>query len=301
MTAEAISPPPQQPLGAERLIAALRQHWPLVLGFAAMAIPTLVTAGRETWSTELGAHGPIVLATGIWLLFQARGAMFADARPASMAIIIPGLLVAVPLYALARALDLLVLEAGAVYIVMLLIAARMIGLRSLIRNFFPFFYLAFLIPLPGWVLDSLTSPLREFVSMVSTGMLHAVGYPIAREGITIYIAQYQMLVEDACSGMNSLVGLTAISLFYIYVLHSASWRHSLALLIAVIPIAILANIIRVVGIILLTYYFGDAVGQGVLHVTTGMVLFAIALMLVFAWDSLLQRFAGRWLNREKAA
>ena len=128
------------------------------------------------------------------------------------------------------------------------------------------------------------------MSQAVAAALGGVGYPVARVGVTIYVAQYQLLVEDACSGMNSLIGLVAISLFYIYLLRNASWKYSLFLICLVIPIAILANIIRIVILVLLTYFFGNAVAQGFLHETAGMVLFGTSLLLVFVIDNLISRF-----------
>jgi exosortase len=136
-------------------------------------------------------------------------------------------------------------------------------------------------------MDRLTAPLKVFVSYVTTGGLQLLGIPVFREGVTLMVAQYQLLVEDACSGMNSMTGLVAISLFYIYLLRNASWRYSLLLVALVIPIAIVANIIRVATLVLLTFYFGDAVAQGFLHMAAGLLLFTSALLLVFLVDNLL--------------
>src|ERR1700759_5111010 len=102
--------------------------------------------------------------------------------------------------------------------------------------------------------------------------------PVSREGVTIHVGAYQLLVEDACSGMNSLIGLTAISLFYIYLLRGASARYAGVLTLFVIPIAIVGNILRIMILVLLTYFFGDAVAQGFAHFTAGIFLFAIALV-----------------------
>jgi exosortase len=157
----------------------------------------------------------------------------------------------------------------------------------MLKHWFPLFYLVFAIPPPGYLVTELTAPLKQFVSYVATSGLHAVGFPVEREGVVIIIAQYQLLVEDACSGMNSLIGLTAISLMYIYLMHGSSWRYSLLLLCFVIPIAIVANVIRIVILVLLTYYFGDRVAQSFLHMAAGIVLFSTALLLVFGVDKLL--------------
>ncbi len=161
-------------------------------------------------------------------------------------------------------------------------------------------YTVFLIPLPGWVLDTLTQPLKIFVSDVTTWLLAAVGYPITQVGVTLYIAQYQLLVEDACAGLNSIISLTAVGLFYIYLLHNASWRYSLLLLAFVLPVAIAANIVRVIILVLITYYFGDEAAQGYLHDFAGIVTFVSALLLIFLLDSLMTPLRG-WLGGKSNA
>jgi exosortase len=156
----------------------------------------------------------------------------------------------------------------------------------MIKHWFPFLYLAFVIPPPEYVLVHLTAPLKQFVSMVSTDWLAAFGLPVAREGVTIFVAQYQLLVEDACSGMNSIIGIIAVSLLYIYLTRGSSWRYSLLLTSFAVPIAIVANILRIMTLILLTYFYGDEVAQGFLHYTAGFFLFALSLLLVFSLDRL---------------
>jgi exosortase/archaeosortase family protein len=94
--------------------------------------------------------------------------------------------------------------------------------------------------------------------------------------------------------MNSIFGLLAIGLFYIYLVRGSSVLYSIFLAALMIPIAIAANIIRVIIVMLLTYYFGDEVGQGFLHFAAGIFLFVIALFLVFALDAaLFWVFGGR--------
>ena len=262
-------------------------HWPLLLGFLVLAIPTVATLGREVWVRESGAHGPIVLATGAWLLMTQRTHGLEREGPGwGVALLaIPALAI----YTFGRAYDFIVLEAAGVYGMMLAMALRLIGLRSMLQNWFPFIYLGFMVPPPDWLIDKFTSPLRVFVSIVVTKGLQLLDYPITRDGVTMTVAQYSLLVEDACSGMNSIIGLTAVTLLYIYLMHKASWRYCLLLLAFVLPVAIIANMVRVTVLVLLTYHFGDAVAQGFLHVTTGLVLFMFALGLIFLIDALLQR------------
>ncbi len=258
-------------------------------------MPTLAALGREAWTLEIGAHGPIVLATGAWLAARAAARIPAGATPGHWGITAAVLALALPLYVFGRAFDFISLEAAALWATGVAACWALIGpaIRALA---FPLVYLAFLIPPPGWLVDQATAPLQQFVSWAATESLHLFGYPIARSGVTIFIAQYQLLVEQACSGMNSIIGLTAISLFYIYVLYGATWRYAAVLMAFILPIAVLTNMVRVIVLVLITYHWGDAAAQGFLHGTTGVILFAVALALMVGLDALLRRLLAptRW-------
>lgn len=278
---------------SDGVAAAVRAHWPLFLALAALAIPTLIGLGQRVWSTEVGAQGPIILATGIWLIQRRFDALRNEAQPGAPWLTLLLLIISLSLYVFGRAYDFISIEVAAFYGVVLGLMHAWVGVRAMLRTWFPLLYLSFVVPPPGWVIDDLTAPLKRFVSFVATNLLQVCGVPISREGVTMTVAQYQLLVEDACSGMNSLTGLIAISLFYIYLLRDASWRYSLAMVAMVIPVAIVANIIRILVLVLLTYFFGDAVAQSFLHMAAGMFLFATALALVFGIDHLLSAFLGR--------
>jgi len=203
-------------------------------------------------------------------------------------------------YTFGRAYNFLIVEVAALLLSLVAIAYSFVGAKVLKKLWFPIAYTVFLIPLPGWVLDTLTQPLKIFVSDVTTWLLAVVGYPITQVGVTLYIAQYQLLVEDACAGLNSIISLTAVGLFYIYLLHNASWRYSLLLLAFVLPIAIAANIVRVIILVLITYYFGDEAAQGYLHDFAGIVTFVSALLFIFLLDSVLTPLRG-WLGDKSDA
>lgn len=275
-------------------LAQLVQYLPLLIGGAVLAGPTFVRMGEQVWSKEFGAHGPIVLATGAWLLWRQLPAMRAEAKPGHSAITVLLAALSLPIYVVGRAYDLISLEAAGVYGFGLAVLYDRFGLRAMLRNWFPIFYLGLLLPVPGWALDAFTAPLKLLVSALSAGIVEPMGIPIVREGVTMTVGPYQLLVEDACSGLNSLIGLIAITLFYIYLLRNASWRYSLFLVCLIIPVAIAANVVRIITLILLTYFFGDAVGQGFLHVTAGLFLFALSLVLMFAIDSVASRILARW-------
>jgi len=270
----------------------------LAVGLLSMAIPTVLSLASDDWSRDGGVHGPIVLATGIWLIWRRWGEIVARAAPGSSLPAFIGLFGALLLYAFSRAFDFLSVETFALMLAVLAIAYSLVGRRVLQSLWFPIFYLLFLVPMPGWFVDQITAPLKEFVSYSAETLLSSAGYAIVRQGVVLYVDQYQLLVKDACAGLNSLFSLTAISLFYIYLRHNASWQYALFLVLWIIPIAIFANLVRVIALVLITHYLGEAAAQGFLHNFAGMLMFVIALLSIFALDSLFGLLRG---GRTRAA
>jgi exosortase len=274
-----------------------RSHWLLYLGVAAMIIPTMIEVARESWSTEQGAHGPIVLATGIWLVAILRKQVTPLVRPGNialtLAILIPSLLV----YIVARITTTLELEGFALYCAMVAIFYGMCGQRVLRAMWFPTFYFAFLFPPPDNVVATITQPLKLGISRAAVGLLDSFGMSIARKGVIIQVDQYDILVAAACAGLNSIISLSAIGLFYIYMRHNANWRYAVLLMLAIVPVALLANFVRVLLLILITYYLGDSYAQGFLHGFAGMVMFTVALLGIFGIDQLASPLRARLEKR----
>lgn len=296
-----ITDPGLVPLGEmqDRRLNRLPDWWPAGLGLLVMAVPTIVSMARQTWALESGAHGPIVLSTGLWLLYHngLESKTIDSASNADRVGWIAVLLVSLPIYVFGRAYDFISVEFVGLFGAFVAVFWQIHGRRAVIKNAFPLFYLALSVPPPGWLMASVTAPLQTFVSAASEQVAALSGFPIARQGVILQVGSYQLLVEEACSGLNSLFGLVAISLLYIYLAHRASLQHALVLLIAVVPIAILVNVVRIVALIAITYFFGDAAAQGFLHATAGLLLFAFGLLLIFLLDLLVSPFMRRDIVR----
>ena len=278
---------------AEASPGKLNASWPLAIGLAALSIPAAITLGNQTWASEEGAHGPLVLVTAAWLLWRQWRELRRRGKPGGPWVVALGLAISLLFYIFGQAFDFITLNAAGLYGAGLVMFYSLFGAREIARNWFIFLYLLFAVPPPRSLLDNLTFPLKQFVSVAATAILRPFGIPVTHEGVIIYVAQYQYLVEDACSGLNSIVGLLAISLFYIYLSRGSSLRYSLFLAALAIPIAITANIFRIIILILLTVFMGDDVAQGFMHVTAGIIVFAIALALIFGLDSLISAWSGR--------
>src|SRR5205085_2243512 len=154
---------------------------------------------------------------------------------------------------------------------------------------FPLIYLAFTLPPPDTVVASVTQPIKIAISTSAVSLLYFLGYPVASSGVTIQIGQFELLVAAACAGLNSIVTLTALCLFYVYLRHRSDLKAFVVIAIAAIPVAVISNFVRVVALVLVTYYFGDAVAQGFVHDFAGLLMFAVALVAIFCFDQLAAR------------
>ena len=273
------------------LSADANMAWFIALaGYAAMYVPTFWWAANSIWQTDEQGHGPIILAVLAWLFWTQRHAIV-EAPTRSLPVLgwpvfVLGLLV----YVAGRAFGISILELGSQVLVVAGVLLLMKGTPALRAAWFPVLYLVFMIPLPGVLVDAVTGPLKQWISGIVVEVLHAVGYPIARSGVTISIGQYQMLVADACSGLHSMFSLSALGTLFMYITARKSVLHNVIMLASILPIAFAANIIRVIILVLVTYHLGDEAGQGFLHGAAGMALMLAALAMFFALDGALSRF-----------
>jgi exosortase len=285
-------------------LASLRElfarYWVLVVGVLAVTLPTMLDVASENWTTEQGAHGPIVLATALWLFQRRWREARALARPGSTPLALAAFLVAAALYVVARIISIIEIEGFMMYGLLLIAAYWLIGSAPLRAMWFPIVYTLFIFPPPDTVVAMITQPLKIGISQGAIDLLHHFGYPVANSGVLITIGQYELLIAAACAGLNSLISLSAIGLFYIYVRHNANWRYALLLMLAIVPVAILANFVRVLGLMLITYYLGDEAAQGFLHTFSGITMFLVSVLGIFAVDALASPLRRR-LARNVAA
>lgn len=269
--------------------------WFLGIAVVAFTALPLVALARVVWSTEQGAQGPIIMATGLWLLAREAAPVLqagnlGKGRPA---VVTAWLLCSLLAYVLASMMGIVWLQWAATYSALVAVGYAYTGLGTLKKLWFPLFYLMFIIPPPYGIILAVSRALKLWISSAAVEILSFLGYQVASSGTTLYIDQYELLVAAACAGMNSLFSLLAIGLFYIYLRHRSDWRYALLLSVLVIPIAIAANLIRVLMLLLITKYFGNAVAQGILHEAAGLSMFMIALLLLIAIDAALEPLRRR--------
>ena len=259
----------------------------LVAGWLAMFGPTYLALSTSIWATDEQGHGPIILAVSAWLLYRKCGFIAAlPLRP--LRVVGAGLFILGWLaYAVGRSQFIWILEVGAQPLVLAALLLYFRGVPAVKAAWFTLFFLIFMIPLPGDLVGAVTGPLKSAVSSVAASLLYSLGYPVGQSGVILTVGQYQLLVADACAGLNSMFTLEALGLLYMNLMNYKSIVRNVALVVLIVPISFVANIVRVMILVLVTYHFGDEAGQGFVHGFAGMVLFLVALVLILSVDRIL--------------
>lgn len=263
---------------------------PVLVGLLVLYVPSFYDLVTTLWRVDDYAYGPIILVIVVWLIWQRRWILLDapknNAPVQGLLLLVCGLLI----YVLGRSQSIGVLEIGALVPILAGVLLAMRGWSALRDSWFILLFTVYLVPLPGSFVDGLTGSLKQSVSVIAEQILYLASYPVARNGVVLIIGPYQLLVADACSGINSMFSLSAIGLLYLYLMHRTSWIHNGLILASLLPIAFCANIVRVLLLVLVTYYYGDAAGQGFIHGFSGMVMFVVALIVILLLDAILARF-----------
>jgi exosortase B len=262
----------------------------LLAGFALLYGLAYHELASTVWATDEQGHGPIILAVAAWLFYNQRHALAAlDVKPVPW-LGWPLLVFALLLYAFGRSQDIVMFAIGSQIVLLVALLLLFHSMRGLRLVWFPLFFLLFMVPLPEALVAAVTAPLKSAVSAVASSLLYSLGYPVGRSGVIMTVGPYQLLVADACAGLNSMFTLEALGMLYMNLMRYTSVARNVALAILLIPTAFMANIVRVMILVLVTYHFGDEAGQGFVHGFAGMVLFMVALVLMLLLDKVLSMF-----------
>jgi exosortase B len=277
--------------------------WLLLIGggLLLMYVPVFRGFVETVWATDEQGHGPIVLAISAWLMWRKRAELHALETPGNAVgggfMLLLGALLFVAgrnqMYDTLEALSLVFVLMGGLLLVH--------GWPALRLMLFPVLFLCFMVPLPGILVQTITTPVKIVVSYVAESILAVFGLPVARSGVILYVGPYQLLVADACSGLNSLFTLESLGLLYMNLMGYRSTLRNVLLAILIVPVSFCANVCRVIILILVTYYLGDAAGQGFLHSLAGMTLFMIALVLMLVGDLLLGRVLSSGASQRRSS
>lgn len=267
----------------------------LIAAWLSLYAPLYHEFSQTAWTREENGHAMFIIA----ICIGAAWSRLVDAQPLPLAgrkEFIAGLCVlgfGLAAYLPGRIGQIDILSSGSQSLVALAIVLCAFGVAGVRKLWFPLSLSLYLIIWPGWVINAATAPLKRMISETVSNGLFEFGLPVAHSGAVISAGSYELLVADACAGLNSLIALTAVGAVYLYVVKRRSWKTNAAVIAVMIPLAIIANIIRVGLLVLITYFFGYDAGQSYLHEAAGLTMFAMALVGVFGVDAIAAHFWER--------
>jgi len=252
----------------------------------------------ELWSDWMNhsdnSHGFLVPLISIYFILEKRKKIQFNTLSSSILGLIV-LIISLLVYVISFAGDI-------AFISRIMMLVSLIGMllynfgKDVVKTFaFPLLFLFFMIPVPVSLLERISIPLQLFASIVSTQLIQLFSIPVYQEGNVLYFAQTQLEVAQACSGLRSIVALTMLSVIFVYLTRKGVAR-KIILLTSAIPIALLANIMRVTGTGILAHLYGSVVARGFLHEISGLVVFVFGFLVLSLEFSLLNKIGTKKIN-----
>lgn len=164
---------------------------------------------------------------------------------------------------------------------------------------FPIGYLFFMIPLPYIIIKSISVSLRLVGAKVTYNILSLFGMPIIQDGSNLELPNISLVVGDLCTGILSLVAITAISVIYAYFTQK-SLTAKVSLIFMAIPIAILSNMARLVMTVGLAYFYGESILGNVIHQFHGTINFLITVILLVITGNIIRKIDVKLHSRSSA-
>lgn len=259
----------------------------IFLGVLALAFaPAVVALGRVWLAYDYYSHGFLVPVVAFWVFLDARRRLPAPgADPRGLLAIAAAAILYGAGFVLADAtlqgLGLVGAAAG--------LALRLYGPAGLRRLAFPVAFLLFMVPVPQSLLTPAIVELQLIVSRLAVEVLHGLGYSVLREGNVVLIPGGERLfVAEACSGITSIVTLLPLGVTLAWFTERTLLRRGL-IVAAVIPLAMLGNLVRVLATVAAAEAFGvDRATRGPVHDSAGVATFVFACLLLIGLGALLR-------------
>ncbi len=271
------------------------EYWPvllLALVTLALYVPVLGRLIRQWYDDANYSHGFFVPAFCGYLIWNRRQQIAAIKSSPSVwgAVLVIGSLAVLYLGSLGSELFLQRISLVGVIAGLIVYFA---GWRRLWAVAFPVAFLLFMIPLPAVIYNQIVFPLQLLASRLATSCLETLNlFPVLREGNLLILDRYTLEVVDACSGIRSLTSLIALAMGYSY-LAERRLGVRVFLVLAMVPVAIVSNGLRVVITALLVNYFGISAAEGFAHSFSGLAVFLVSVMLLLALHGLTNKLLPR--------
>lgn len=238
--------------------------------------PAVVSLAGQTWQSEAGSLAPLILCLGGWTLWQTVRINADVTRPGSLRIWAMVMVPALAAYLLACAINMVAAMALSAWLGFAASFYAMFGASMVRICLVPLIFLGLIVPLPYSLSVQGNTFLRSWISEQATVLAHAGGLDVAQGEGFIAVGQYLLAVETACAGASSTMSLVAIGLLFAYWIGNARPARAIAIAVLAVPIALAANVLRVVVLLLLVSNFGASILDTIVHPLSGVVSFCFA-------------------------
>ena len=272
---------------------------PFVAAFAVLFWPTLAwMAERFDAPDSFYSHGWLIPPSAAWLAWQRRDTLSRLTPRSSfwgLALLVPSTII----HVLASWWQVHFVSGFAMVASLWGLTWTCWGWSAVVALRFPLLFLLFMVPLPEVLLLSLSFQMKLLATTLATYLLHAVGVPALQEGSLIRMPGINVMVDDTCSGLRSLMSLVALATLWTAFMPACAagaagrpsagrWR-KLVMVASAVPIAVAANMVRIAFLSLIGLAFGLQAAEGFIHYGSGMVVFGIAFLALALLSRLLQR------------
>jgi len=247
----------------------------LFLFFFFAYYPIIYDLRNSVMGNELAHHAPLVFALSGFLVYQKRNILWELLKSPGLVPGSPGYLV------IGLAFNLLGQASGVYFLSQLSIPLTLYGMAYFLKGdffarqfIFPLALLVLAFPIPGKIYMDIVFPLKLFVTKAAAALLTLMGY---ESGNILEISSMMLGVVDACSGLNSLMAILTLSIFYSYLV-IRRWDFRLAIVVSMLPLIIMVNIIRVTTTAVVAVKWGPELAEGKLHSLWGIAVFVIAVL-----------------------
>ena len=241
--------------------------------------------GRWNAADTYYSHGPLVIIASLFFLWSNREELIKVKRiPSSKGIVL--MVIAIILHIAGALIKFYFASAVSLVIMLFGILLYFFGVEILRKTQFPLLYLGFTIPAPLVLVSNIVIRMKLFAGNMATVLLNVIGLKAVQDGSIIKMSRSYLVIEAPCSGLRSLIALLAFGAAFAYMT-----KHNLLkkwiLFFAAFPIALLANILRIVLLGWVSEVYGMKAAQGWIHDFSGYLLFAVAAIGMLVVNSIL--------------
>jgi exosortase A len=253
----------------------------LLLGGFAVLYRNVVVKLVQDWANDGNySHGFLIVPIALYLAWERRSQLLATPRePSNLGFL--GILGSIGILVAGTLGSELFLTRVSIIGLVASAIVFLLGWRHLRLLMFPVAFLILMVPLPALIFNQIAFPLQLVASQFGEAALSSLSIPVLREGNVIVLAHTRLEVVEACSGIRSLVSLITLGIIYSYFIDNRM-SVRLAIVLSTIPVAIVANGLRIAGTGIAAQYYGPAAAEGFFHEFSGWVVFVVAFAAIFA-------------------